>query len=270
MKENIYVIMHKPVELDLPAGYTKLLVGSYNKDITTILRDDTGDNISQKNENYCELTGLYWMWKNADDDILGLCHYRRFFSKFYLSNNSKYYLKQKDIKQLFQKGYNLILPKRFYYKGTVKANYNFAPNPKDMEILKKVVEENSPEYLKAFEEYENRQYTYFCNVMITTKELLDEYCEWLFKILFIMEKTLDSESYLQDNYRKRMFGFLSERLLNVWVIKNKEKLKIKEFSLVSTQEDWKEKIKQKLCQIRNVLFYRKNVRNNSKEKNENN
>ncbi|MCI8308741.1 MAG: DUF4422 domain-containing protein [Clostridia bacterium] len=216
-----------------------------------------GDNISNKNESYCELTGLYWIWKNSEYDIIGLCHYRRFLSKSYFSNNMRYYLSEKDINNLFNKGYNLILPKRFYYKGKVKDNFNIAPNVKDMEILKKVVKEESPEYLESFDEYENRQYTYFCNVMITTKELIDDYCRWLFKILYKMEKNLNPEDYIHDDYRKRMFGFLSERLLNIWVIKNKEKLKIKEISMINTQDDFKEKLKQKICQIRNILFYKK-------------
>lgn len=257
MNKKIYVITHKFIKLNLDKIYTPLLVGSYNKkDIKNILRDDTGkDNISNKNQNYCELTGLYWIWKNSNDDIIGICHYRRFLSKFYYSNNSKYYLDGKDIDELFNK-YNLILPKRFYYKGSVKSNFKVAPNLKDMEILRDVINEISPEYLNAFDEYVNRQYTYFCNIMITTKELLNEYCDWLFKILYKMEETLNPEDYLYDDYRRRMFGFLSERLLNIWVIKNKEKLKIKEVSMINTSDNLKNKIKHKICQIRNILFYK--------------
>ncbi len=46
------------------------------------LTDMTGDNISEKNPIYCELTGLYWMWKNmiirgAKEDYYGLYQYRR-------------------------------------------------------------------------------------------------------------------------------------------------------------------------------------------------
>ncbi len=255
MKKNIYVMTHKIAGMNFPKMYIPLLVGSYNKDSKGILRDDTGDNISNKNENYCELTGLYWIWKNSDSDIIGLCHYRRFLSKNFLTNNSKYFLNERDIDKIFEK-YNLILPKKFYYKNSVRDNIRIAPNKEDMRVLRKVIESLTPEYLDSFDQYLNRQYTYFCNIMITKKEILDEYCEWLFKILYKTEEVLDPSTYLNDNYRKRMFGFLSERLLNIWIIKNKDKLKIREVPMVNLQESFIKKIKHTLCQMRNKIFFK--------------
>lgn len=78
-KIDIYMITHKSVDY-IPNGITPLFVGDgTNED--SYIRDNIGDNISNKNKNYCELTALYWMWKNSNADILGLCHYRRFFGK---------------------------------------------------------------------------------------------------------------------------------------------------------------------------------------------
>lgn len=91
----MYIITHKKIEYSVPQGYFKLFVGAKNKEINLkgYFRDDVGENISSKNSSYCELTGLYWLWKNCKDDYIGLCHYRRFFRNSSLSfTDNKYYL----------------------------------------------------------------------------------------------------------------------------------------------------------------------------------
>ena len=114
-KIKIYVATHKPTKL-LPKDdiYTLLEVGAYNKPEFCALRDNTGDNISEKNSSYCELTGLYWVWKNTNDDISGLCHYRRFFVKrlgYFLKvifGINSCILKRKDIEKTISK-YDAII-----------------------------------------------------------------------------------------------------------------------------------------------------------------
>ena len=64
---EIFVVMHKSVNLEkmkLDKIYKRLLVGQNSTDEKDILIDSTKDNISEKNKFYCELTGLYWIWKN--------------------------------------------------------------------------------------------------------------------------------------------------------------------------------------------------------------
>ena len=87
----VYVMTHKKINLNVPNYYKKMLVGAYRdtSDTDEYIRDDRFDNISRKNECYCELTGLYWLWKNCDDDIIGLVHYRRFFYKRWKKINEK-------------------------------------------------------------------------------------------------------------------------------------------------------------------------------------
>ena len=88
---KVFVITHKECEIPKVEGQYILLVGAENKSeaIKCDFRDNTGENISEKNKNYCELTGVYWIWKNVDADIIGLCHYRRFFNKYRLSKKTK-------------------------------------------------------------------------------------------------------------------------------------------------------------------------------------
>ena len=82
MESEIFIIAHKECELPEIEGYVPLAVGSVGKEFPdNYLRDDKGDNISRKNDSYCELTGLYWLWRNCCKDYIGLVHYRRYFVK---------------------------------------------------------------------------------------------------------------------------------------------------------------------------------------------
>ena len=56
------------------------------------IRDNTGNNISEKRNAFCEFTVEYWAWKNAEADYYGLCHYRRyltFSSKHFYANGQE-------------------------------------------------------------------------------------------------------------------------------------------------------------------------------------
>lgn len=225
MKDNkkmaIYVITHKQVDLNLPEIYKILLVGSYNKkDITDYLRDDTGENISYKNPNYCELTGLYWMWKNSNDDIIGLCHYRRFL----VSRYGKL-LDYKKINKYLNK-YDIILPTKIYRKETIMESYKDGSNQLQEDILKckDAIYKFYPEYIQSFDKVMNGNGEYLCNMFICKKKLMDEYCEWLFSFFDKLEPNIDMEKHVGN--QKRVYGYLSERLFNVWI--EKKHLRIKE------------------------------------------
>lgn len=80
MDVKILVCYHKDSTLISNDVYTPIHVGKKNSNVNLpFIGDDTGDNISELNGLYCELTGLYWGWKNMDADYIGLCHYRRIF-----------------------------------------------------------------------------------------------------------------------------------------------------------------------------------------------
>lgn len=231
----IFVITHQIMSSYLIQNdlYKILFVGSKNKKSFDEVRDDLGDNISEKNDFFCELTGLYWIWKNSNSDIVGLCHYRRYLSNNYLSKNPKYFLNNKQINNVLNtKKYDLILPKKNYFKYKVISDSSTAPSLKDMSYIREIIYRKYPQYLESFDTVMNGNSLYLYNIFVMKKSNLDKYCEWLFDILFEAERIIPRDEYIHDSYRKRLFGFISERLFNVWIMHNH--LKVKEYNLINT------------------------------------
>lgn len=105
MDIKIYVITHKTTEMPKIPGYVSLLAGASLKRAEGSFdeRDNTGIHISERNRNFCELTGMYWIWKNSGADVVGVVHYRRFFSRREMLTDSKYYLREKDVARILKK-----------------------------------------------------------------------------------------------------------------------------------------------------------------------
>lgn len=225
-KIKIYIATHKKFNPPESEIYIPIRVGSIlNDDDFGYIRDDTKENISVKNKNYCELTALYWIWKNDKSDIVGLVHYRRYFFKNIMSNKIENILDEEEIGNIFNK-YDVIVPnKTFIIKHNVEKSWRTTHLKKDYDLCREVIKEKHPDYLNAFDSFSKSKKLYICNMIIAKKEYFNNYCEWLFDILFELEKKIDLSNY--DEYNKRIFGFLSERLLNVWLYKNKD-LKIKQ------------------------------------------
>ena len=224
--------------------YLPIHVGREGKADLGYLGDNTGDNISAKNANYCELTGLYWAWKNLKYDYIGLCHYRRYFAGKNIhgndvENKKATILKRQDYVKLLQK-YEVILPvKRNYYIETVRSQYEHAHNKRDLDETEKIIAEFYPEYSQAFTKVMGRTRLHILNMFVMKKQLFDEYCSWLFSILFVLEKRIDISSYNQ--YEARVYGFISERLLNVWL--EKQQLNVKEMPVINLEKvNWVKKI----------------------------
>ena len=211
MDTRIYVCTHKKYNEISDSIYHSLHVGRALGQDLGYEGDDTGDSISDKNKNYCELTGIYWLWKNISCDIIGICHYRRFFT-YGGSPIIKDFIE--DI--LCNKSYDIILPTC----GTTPfaTNFDHYKNThiiKDFEITRDVILEKYPEYIKAFNLMAGTNLATLGNMMISRKEIFDDYCKWLFDILFEAEKRTDISTY--DDFQKRIYGYLSERLLRVYI-----------------------------------------------------
>lgn len=227
---SIYIITHKKFQQQMltDSAYKTLLVGAYKGHITGEYFDDVGENISEKNKNYCELTGLYWLWKHSSDSYIGIVHYRRYFTHDFYGRVA---LKSDEINRLLTK-YEIIVPFHRTYDKSIEEDYcEMSGFKKDLDKVRIIIEQKCPEYLNDFDEIMSGHKAYLYNMFITNKINYDSYCKWLFSILFELEKHIDLTDY--NEYQKRIYGFLSERLLNVWIRHNK--LKLCEVGVLSTE-----------------------------------
>ncbi|MCR1896519.1 DUF4422 domain-containing protein [Ligilactobacillus murinus] len=224
MKAEVYVVSHKKTKMPKDEIYLPLQVGKDPENFKGFLRDNTGDNISAKNENYCELTAQYWATKNRTADVKGLVHYRRFFSNgkrnFFASVDKKYQdiMTSETLQKALQE-YDMILPKkRNYYIETSWSHYEHVHHIKDLETTRQVLVEKYPDYVSFFDQAVKRRSVHMFNMMIAKSELFDAYTTWLIDVLSEVEKRTDISDYTP--YEKRIYGFISELLLDVWVDKN--------------------------------------------------
>lgn len=244
MKVEIIVAAHKEYQMPQEACYLPVQVGKYGKEPIGYQGDDEGDNISEKNALYCELTGMYWMWKNTQADYYGLVHYRRYFTvvpplKRWKKDPFSLILTERQIKRLVKK-YDLILPKkRNYIIETIASHYGHTHYPEHLEETRNIIRETCPDYEAAFEWVMRQRKGHMFNMFIMKKELFDQYCEWLFPILRRLEHRIDCSKY--NAFQARYIGRISELLLNVWVHQNQ--IPYHEIPVISIEKvQWKKKI----------------------------
>ena len=210
MSTRIYTMTHKRFNPPTDSTYIPLHVGRAGKQDLGYLGDDTGENISDLNCYYGELTGLYWLWQNLDfDGNIGICHYRRYFvdEKRCLLTEAQY----DDI--LLE--YDIITSTAIYIDEPYRDYYGEAHNVMDLMREGEVIRELFPEDYPAFEQVMNGNKYYYGNLMVTSRKLFNDYCDWLFTIFAELGNRIDVSDY--DAYHKRVFGFLSEQLLLVWI-----------------------------------------------------
>lgn len=249
---QIIIATHKRYQMPKDKVYLPLHVGADIKDENGnkldlgYLKDNTGDNISELNPFFCELTGLYWAWKNLYADYIGLVHYRRHFcmekkgkniwDNILTYNQIKPYLGQIKI---------FVPNKRKYYIETLYSHYKHTHYSNQLDETRKIISEKYPAYLKSYDRVINHTYGYMFNMMIIQKELLNDYCTWLFDILFELTKRIDVSEL--STFQSRFYGRISEIIFNVWLdyqIRNRklQKAQIKEIPYIHMEKiNWKKK-----------------------------
>ena len=175
--------------------------------------DNEGEGISDKNSRFCELTAMYWIWKNFTDEIVGLEHWRR---RFLLPDNWLNVMQSEKI--------DVILPVPLCVMPSLKENFVTRHLPVFWDETMKIIGRLYPEDLAKAEKYFDDTNLYSpCNMLITRKEIFDDYSSWLFPILLELNEHI---GVVEDKYQNRYPGFVSERLLNFYFEVRRSDLKI--------------------------------------------
>ena len=210
MRIKVIVAAHKRCAMPPDELYLPLQAGAALHDPIGFERDDSGDNISEKNGGFCELTCLYWAWKNLQADYIGLAHYRRHFR-----GKAKQVLTLSEAEKLLGDTDIVVTKRRRYYIENLYDHYAHTHAVKPLDTAGQIISEKYPDYLPEFERLKKRTSAHMFNMMVLRRDHLDAYCTWLFDILFELERRVDATAY--DAFHGRFFGRVSELLLDVWL-----------------------------------------------------
>lgn len=177
------------------------------------VKDSTGENISERNGNYSECTAIYWMWKNASrTDYIGLCHYRRHFA-----------IEENAISELAVLDIDVLLTSPSFIAETVETFFSTLIPSSDIKAMMEAIKRVCPEYLPATERFLKGRFYPPCNIFVMKYDIFQEYGKFAFSVTFEIEHFYDEMGY----YRKdRYMGFIMECLLGIFMVKNKDRLKI--------------------------------------------
>ena len=259
---KIFVACHKPSYVANNVYLYPIQVGAaLSGKRLDMLHDDEGENISEKNKSYCELTAQYWAWKNAEADYYGFFHYRRYlvfdptmecnddwgnvvFERITPEAIEQMKLKPDIMREMIQ-GYDAVTVKGRRYPQTdqnvepltVYREYGAVPfqHRKDLDTTLKILNKKYPEFREAAQEYMQSESAHECNMFIMKKDIYFHYCQWLFDILFEAEKQVDTTWYSVEEYR--VMGYLAERLCGIY------------FTYLGKQKD------RKILELPKTLFY---------------
>lgn len=234
---RIFVVTHKETNTPPNPLYGVISVGGALVPRAEF-SDSTGDSISPKNRHYCELTALYWLWKNSRETPLGVCHYRRFFN-FLPTNLSSYPLirlprpdnesmelladpgQAEQIDRLVQQ-YDLIIPRALYQSPSIGADYLRSHGRQEWDEFLRQLDD-----LYGADRHSARDETRFFgnNMLICRREIFDLYATQLFHVI---DRVFSAVGALPDvagaRYQPGRYpGYLAERFMSAFVNANRLK-----------------------------------------------
>lgn len=199
----------------LPQYFVPVQAGAANTDVRVCdILDNEGDNISARNGDYSELTVLYWAWKHMmrGKKYYGLAHYRRYLM-----------LDEKDLYRLENNDIDVVLPYLMIYEPDIQVHHKRYLSEEEWMALLQALEELYPNYAEAYKDILKKPYFYNYNIILAKRNVMDDYCNWLFSILFRVEKIVNSNGNRKPN---RYIGYIGENLTTLYFIYNQKRLKI--------------------------------------------
>lgn len=243
----VAVATHKPYQMPSDGVYLPIHVGAalHPGVCCDMQADDEGENISSKNGSYCELTALYWLWKNVDADAKGLVHYRRHLgspdaARRKADDPFDRLATGKELGDLLSNHQAVVAKRRNYYIETVYNHYSQTFDGGQFDVCRDVICDMHPDYVEAWDELMRSRSAHIFNMFVMRTDQFDAYCSWMFPILDELERRVDTTGY--DAFASRFVGRVSERLLDPWLKVNN--IDFVELPVISPEQiDWKSKIK---------------------------
>jgi len=255
---KVYIMYYKKgAILPVDEMYEPLFCGAFpGKAQLPYLQDDSGVNISGKNEFYSELTGVFWVWKNTKQEFTGICHYRRYFTVYpepwyhrlkyvvthpfkaligpnpliYTKRVSKYASKILTSEQAnaILRDFDVILPVARPFRYSVKTHYEKYHDIRDLTRIEEILQEKYPEMVPCWQQVLDGNKLFANNMFVMKSPYYEEFMAWLFEMLFEFEARSHLENY--RGYQQRILGFVAERILTLWI--TYKKLNVKQLQLL--------------------------------------
>ena len=263
MDVKLFVCCHKESKVPAHELLVPMQVGTKNANhrFPGFIYDDVGENMSEKNPSYCELTAHYWAWKNVLADYYGFFHYRRYL---YPNVEAKlpYHIMGKPTLSLLKRlgydqfvqvisQYDIIAPKGCNMHCSVRRHYASSDyhHGRDLELIERIVQEYYPQMTKSMDQYLSDTICYFGNIFIMSRTAFFNYCTWLFPILDTFDRNAKTGEYVGQE--ARVDGYLAERLFGIYLTFYRKELKTMELPWILFEPDL---FKRTQMQIKNTLL----------------
>jgi len=228
---QMYIVTHKEFTPPTDEFRKPIQAGQAGGSKLNYMKDDIGENKSYLNPYINEYTAIYWIWKNTSSQYVGIEHYRRYFLNNRIESRENL-LNKEHIAMILSRYDIIVVQAMSFYPESVGKSIMLDTDEElyntTYDIIRNLIKARQPDYIEAYD-YVMSGYIFFkCNMFITSKKIMDRYCEWLFSFIIDAVDLVDVKNCSAHN--KRIVGFFAERLLTVWLLK--EDLHIKELPIL--------------------------------------